>query len=412
MAGACAVAQDAGDGRVRAPDAGAGALVVPGAVDPSFGQRGIVALPVPGVEPRGMVVAPDGTIVIVGSVFVDATSSFEGYVFRLLGDGSLDASFDGGGVHRIAGRNVSALSVALGPTGEIVVGGACDCEPSARIWRLRPDGSPDPGFASGGELALDAEAAFIDNVSVEPDGAIRALGLAMTEGLYAARVLGDGRLDHGGVVPVGDFILHAATPGRDGSWILGGAVDTSPEDRGRTTRTTDLARIAPDGTLDLGFGSGGFVALDADDLSTAVIVGDRVLLGLGRYDDEPTARSRVEARLADGRLDEGFGQGGATDLGRAANVFAILAHADGALEVVAGDERQLAIHRRRAGGAALGEPWRSSLPDRVWLDHLAVALDPRSGDLLAAAIQHHRVLDAAGTPWWRVAGTGLFRVPR
>src|SRR5687767_5712293 len=154
LLGGCAVAEDAGERRVRAPDAGVatdgGQLVVPGPVDVSFGQRGLVTFPVPGVEPRDMVIDAEGRIVVAGWIFIDATSSFEGYVFRFLPDGSLDRGFDGDGVHRIAGKNPFAATIALAPDGKIVVGGSCDCDAPARIWRLRADGSPDPSFASGG----------------------------------------------------------------------------------------------------------------------------------------------------------------------------------------------------------------------------------------------------------------------
>src|SRR5262245_45741274 len=96
FSGACAATggdPPAAPQRVRAPDAGVPdgppGLVLPGAVDPTFGQQGIAALPRPGVEPRDMLVTPDGKIVIVGSLFADDETHFEGYVFRYLPDGSL-----------------------------------------------------------------------------------------------------------------------------------------------------------------------------------------------------------------------------------------------------------------------------------------------------------------------------------
>lgn len=410
VAAGCAVAGEPAppERRVRAPDAGVaavdaavpGQLVLPGPVDPGFGTRGIVAFPVAGVEPRDMVVAPDGKIVVVGSIFVDASSSFEGYVFRFLPDGSLDESFAGDGVHRIDAKNPYAASVALAPGGGIVVGGSCDCEAPGRIWRLRDDGALDDGFAAGGVLVLGPEASFIDDLTVDADGTIRGLGLALTDGLYAARVTPGGRVEHEGAVPVGDFYLHAAAPRPDGSWLLAGNLDDDPH--GRLRRTTNLARLAPDGTLDSAFG---FVAIDADQVDAARLAGERLLLGSGT-----DGAQRVEARRLDGSLDPSFGQTGIAELGRAAQVYAILTRADGALDVVTGDDRNLTIHRRRADGAAAGEPWKSTLPKDVWLDHLVVATDPRSGALLAAAVQHHPTVDAQGNTWWMVAGTGLVRI--
>jgi uncharacterized delta-60 repeat protein len=397
--------------RVRAPDAGSppGPLVVLGAVDRGFGEAGIAALPHAGVEPRDLLVQPDGKIVIVGSLFVDPPGRFEGYVYRYLPSGALDPGFDGDGVVLLTGDGLGATSAALDARGKLVLGGNTgDRERPARVWRLEADGARDRGFGQDGELALPAEAAFIDHVAVAPDGAIHVLGMAFEEALYVTRLLEDGTVDpayRAGPVVVKDFFLHAAAPLADGSWILAGAVDPFPHRAGEG-RTIDLARLGPDGAQDTGFGDGGLVEVAADYVGTASTEGDRLLVGL--VED---GRARVEARSLGGRLDPGFGDGGSTPLGRTTGVHRVLAAPDGTLVIAVGDSNRLSLHRAGADGAVVDPPWVSALPDSVIVDHVEVGLDPAGDDVFVAAVQHRRTPDANGTPWWLVTGTGLVRIP-
>jgi uncharacterized delta-60 repeat protein len=124
-----------------------------GSLDPSFGDGGKVEVPY-----RGVAVAPDGKILLVGG------NGSDGEVTRLLPDGSPDPSFGRGGTALIdfGGAYDGARSVAVAANGSILVGGTqqtmvenrglSDAAPA--IGRLLPDGTLDRSFAAKGTRRL------------------------------------------------------------------------------------------------------------------------------------------------------------------------------------------------------------------------------------------------------------------
>ena len=117
---------------------------------------------------RDVAVAPDGKIVVMG------TTDGRAYLSRYNPDGSADASFGDGGTvistvmasSTVAYVRSNASSVAVGPSGEVVIAGHVS-EPDpisggfhhrAAVARYRPDGSLDTDFGTGGlAVANDAD---------------------------------------------------------------------------------------------------------------------------------------------------------------------------------------------------------------------------------------------------------------
>jgi uncharacterized delta-60 repeat protein len=170
-----------------------------GNLDPSFGDNGRVAIdPSAGgrstseygqSELHGLTQQPDGKLVGAGSAGADMA------VVRLTADGALDQSFGEGGVVRIPlgpdGAFASAAAVAVQPDGKIVIGGTlrflCDLDDpacaeivDAVLVRLTPAGGLDATFGTGGVVTFDAYGSRTviapGGLVVEPAGTIVAGG--------------------------------------------------------------------------------------------------------------------------------------------------------------------------------------------------------------------------------------------
>jgi uncharacterized delta-60 repeat protein len=88
---------------------------------------------------------PDGKVVAVGSTYSKGTLQLT--VFRALAGGALDTTFAAEGVLQYT-TNSNAQSVALDPSGAIVVGGSS--AGNLIVLRLLANGSSDPSFGTGG----------------------------------------------------------------------------------------------------------------------------------------------------------------------------------------------------------------------------------------------------------------------
>lgn len=120
----------------------AAALSPAGKPDPSFGNDGVVALPI-GVAAActAIAVQPDGEVVLAGSAFTNTGISA---TVRLTPNGTLDHDFGVKGISESPLYN-PVNAVALAPDGKILVAAT---GPTA--IRLDPGGVPDPTFAANG----------------------------------------------------------------------------------------------------------------------------------------------------------------------------------------------------------------------------------------------------------------------
>jgi uncharacterized delta-60 repeat protein len=179
---------------------------------------------------------------------------------------------------------VSARRMARAPDGSIVVGAGSDFGGNAErfmLTRLRPDGTLDTSFGNGGAVVTPVPGA--------------AGGIATLTGV-AVQV--------------------------DGKIVVGGHVRSN----GALDYRAVVARYNADGSLDQGFGQGGFVgdALpgpDSQQLMDVTIAADGGIVAAGvtgafGEDDVQGARERftVARYRADGSLEPAFGTGGVVTL--------------------------------------------------------------------------------------------------
>lgn len=220
-----------GDGSVLVGDAnGAGGgngltlmkLLPSGEYDTSFGEGdGIALTPIPVIgveEPFGagritdFAVLPDGRIIASGyglDYFAvppnPPTYHLKFAAVRWLANGELDPTFAEGGIftRRIANEG-SASAVALAQGGGYLFAGSYEfssMEPqqdAAWVARLKPDGTPDPAFGTGGfVLRTDTAPAgeYVENAAVDSADRLVTVGTASdsnnTSEMSVARYLGD-----------------------------------------------------------------------------------------------------------------------------------------------------------------------------------------------------------------------------
>lgn len=253
-----------------------------GALDATFGDQGRVVTPVAGalsawvramaVDPLGRVVAAGGWTQGDGEALV---------VARYLPDGRLDPTFDGDGlaVAPMGPQRDRAEAIAFQPDGAIVIAGhtydvvGLSSVLRPLVARYLPDGRPDPGFDGDGVVRLGE--GWFGAVRVEPDGALRMVGMVYDAARIGerisltARLLADGSPDPAfGVDGQVETPLDPVFPNDgvdawssvrrmglapDGSALLVGSHYTG------TSTTGALGRVSAVGQLDRTFGAGGLV---------------------------------------------------------------------------------------------------------------------------------------------------------
>ena len=174
-----AIARQA-DGRVLvAGRSSAGGAVVArlratGALDPDFGSGGRVMLP-GGGSLSAVLVQPDRNIVVAGNAGGSAMMT----VTRLKPDGSLDATFGSGGTTTVAFGSLANLlgGAARRPDGKIVIAGYTQDGEDVAVARLNADGSLDATFGAAGKATVDFGVATFGNaVALAPNGRIVVAG--------------------------------------------------------------------------------------------------------------------------------------------------------------------------------------------------------------------------------------------
>ena len=260
-------------GSVGTPDVPSSILAVTrltsdGALDPSFGTSGTAFLQIPCPGGNGANVRTDsnGRLILAFGCRDDEsagglpTSSFESYLARLQPNGELDTGFGSGGFLGLpleAGwepPDISAVeldgSVILSQSSKEAEG----VPRQTRLWRVRPDGTPDSGYrarvehslrrvASLGALRIPEEAT---DVVLRPNGGIAVSGRA-SRGGWVIALRHDGSLDHefsdDGYRRFATLIRFIAADRRDQLIVLG------LEPRGLT-----IFRLRPDGNRDQSVG--------------------------------------------------------------------------------------------------------------------------------------------------------------
>lgn len=287
-----------------------------GRFDSTFAGDGVVELLVPrppgagDAHLTGLVVQPDGRIVIAGWIQRPASSDAQTILARYTADGRLDASFGTGGVLQDViprAKSADLRDLASDAAGRLYLAGQRDG--LYYVARLTADGKLDDTFGTGG-LTTDpgSDRSSFDAVTVQPDGTVFAAG---TSGLpLLARFDAAGKpLSASSAGPPATGRLVAIEPTGDGGAVaVGVAANVIAQDQ------LMLARYGADGKPDTGFDGDGFV-LDpqiaapsdiavADDGS--LYVSASFFLRPGGY-----AGNGLVHYSADGARDTGFGIRGA-----------------------------------------------------------------------------------------------------
>ena len=268
-------------------------------------------------------------------------------VARLTAAGQLDraALQDGRGlVHVAPGGNDLWNVTALDGGGALLLGYGSfnpsdDNRDDAVIARLRADGTPDPGFGSGGVVRL-RPGRRVSTFEVAAAARVLADGKILVagdddRGLFLARLLRDGQLDRSygvrgiahplrGIRQFAVVDLFVVGGGR--ALIAGEALVRGTPNR--YYRNFDFAAVRVDrhGRPDRTYGRRGLVTIaggrersrDMDDVDAARVVGRRLILA-GRVDDRFLHVTRLRA---DGRLDRRFGRQGHWTGARRGDVYA------------------------------------------------------------------------------------------
>ena len=353
------------------------AAAAPGAPDPSFAMGGAYVNqfgdPSTGSFFRAAVLQPDGKIVLAG-LARDASGNDEVLVVRLNANGTLDANFGTGGAytHQFGdpshpSSNVTA--VALQPDGKIIIaGGLRDASNVPRVFvaRLNPDGTLDASFAGGAyihQFGDPTHGSFANAVALQPDSKIVLAGSAYNasnnEQVLVARLNPDGTLDTG--FNGGSYIHQFGDPGHPssrGSAVTlqpdGGIVIAGDRDDASGNPQVLVARLNPNGTLDMTFAGGAYVHNFGDpshpisEANAVALQRDGKIVAAGFANGASGQGQVLALRLVpDGTPDTNFGTGGAYihDFGDpshpGSHAFNLALQPDGKI-VIAGDANDAA----------------------------------------------------------------------
>jgi uncharacterized delta-60 repeat protein len=290
-----------------------------GALDTTFGSSGFAdtGFADGGVGGGGLAVQPDGKIIWAGDTSA-ANLSPAFAIARFTPNGTLDASFGRGGqvttqffAPPLPGAQQTADAVVVQPDGKILVGGSARqgqnrfAPTQGALVRLNPDGSPDPGFGTSGQVLTIGGGI----------GNITALGLDTAGDIFGlpahAEFTSSGHLD----ATVTPAAITASSHGSADAFLPAGQyVHTTAAGVARHDVDVQVQRFNADGSLasaGSAFDYSGATGLDqARDSASAVAIqanGQAVIGGSHFLATSPPGLARVSA---DGRLDAGFGSGG------------------------------------------------------------------------------------------------------
>ena len=325
----------------------------------------------PNLDVDSIALQSDGRI-LIGGGFDSVNGYPRGKVARLHGDGSVDETFDSG-----SGADFHVSAVAVLSDGVVVGGnfGSFNGIPRRNIVRLKSDGSVDEGFdpgngTDGGVYGVAVQAGKIiiggtfglfngvtrnyvlrlnpagtlDTVfepntgpdypvlSIAPDdrGRVLMAGYFTTVGgvsrHYVARLNPDGRLDTGFTTGAGpDSRVVSVLPAPEGKTLIAGLFTTI-----NGTNRGHLARLNPDGNLDLSFNPER--GANADVLAIA-LQADGKVIAVGNFTSfNATSCGRLIRLEPNGAVDFSFNAG----VGATQAVQCVLVQPDGKI-LVGGD---------------------------------------------------------------------------
>jgi uncharacterized delta-60 repeat protein len=275
---------------------------------------------------------PDGKVVLIGN-FAKFNGTARNGIARLNADGSLDTSFDPGDAANLYSQTLSALS--LQTNGALIVAGffsAIDSVSCNSIARLRPDGSLDASFNLVSGIAGIGNSGYPQSSCV----ALQTNGQVLVGGLFTATINGTycnniARLNSNGSLDT-SFNPGTGTPGAgtgslvnsialqpDGKVLIGGNFTSI-----NGTNCYGLARLNSDGSMDTNFT---FVPIVGSLINCiAVQTNGNILIGGSFGNINGYTRHNIARLNPDGTLDLAFN---ATAIPSGAVVKALTLQPDG-----------------------------------------------------------------------------------
>lgn len=298
-----------------------------GTLDAAFGNGGRASLPATSIDKvAGMVVLPNGKIVIGGSSSVDTGTGFKLHfsLLRFTPDGLVDSTFGTGGkvvYPSLSDDRDSMAALSLQVDGKFVMAGDTG-NPTPNtvvVLRANSDGSLDSTFDGDGIKLIPIGSSSISDYAagslIQPDGKIVIVGNAWETGrdVLLIRLNDDGTFDQGfggdGIITT--RILGQASFGyavalqADGKLVVAGGVLSA----------FLVVRFNANGSLDTTFDNDGlnymsFGGTRSYPSSLAIQKNGRIVLG-GYADGPSTTDHFALARFTvDGALDTSFGGDG------------------------------------------------------------------------------------------------------
>ncbi|MEO5720501.1 MAG: dockerin type I domain-containing protein [Chthoniobacterales bacterium] len=237
-----------------------------GSLDPSFDGDGkrLDDFGNSGANPRAVALQADGKIVLAGETRVDFG------VMRFNPDGSLDPSFSGDGrvTTEINGSD-DGEALALQADGKIVVAGSSGSRSAFALTRYNPDGSLDATFNGGGKVTTTLGATSqASGLAIQADGKIVAAGSTGPDSsnldFALVRYLANGAPDS--AFGTGGRVITGIVTGSDQAATVQIQPDGKILAAGYATVAGNaqfaVVRYNPNGSLDLSFGSFGIAVTD------------------------------------------------------------------------------------------------------------------------------------------------------
>lgn len=322
--------------------------MMPAALDPSFGQDGVVVVQPNtscahgcgeffGSHAEAVGLAPNGAVILAGNGAGAGPGANGSWLSRLEQNGALDPSFGAGGyAESQTGLDISQVSVDARERTLVLLNAQSDIA----LERYTPYGMLDSSFGHKGLQWLAMSASPIKNIGtvamdqLDRRGRVVVLGIAAGGGIVVGRFLESGHQDpafgRGGIVhinaPDGSRPIALAT-GPGGSILAVIAVRTSGE---RSGSRFLLVRITPQGDLDPLFGSDGAVCVSPVLHSVDVVAFGphlEVVLASGDKRSRSTGVLVLARYTRFGTLDESFGRHGIARTDLAVRKGAPAAHA-------------------------------------------------------------------------------------
>ncbi|MDB6034285.1 MAG: hypothetical protein JWM16_4623 [Verrucomicrobiales bacterium] len=294
-----------------------------GSIDASFNNTGANA------QVYVISVQTNNNKLVVGGDFTTFSGLTRNHLLRLNANGGVDAGFDVG-----SAINNSVRAVAFQGEGKILAGGAFTANSglsNGYLARVLVDGTVDTNFMAGVSGADN----FVYAAALASDGKVVIAGVFNSVNgatrNYVARLDANGFVDPNFNPALGaNNLIRTLAVLADGSVIVGGdftAFNGVP--RGH------LARLTADGSLDASF-LNSQVGADASVLTLAVEHGGKILVGGTFTNFNGVLKNRIARLNPDGSLDNTFDTGSGTNGGFNEFVSSIALQADGKLVVGGG----------------------------------------------------------------------------